>query len=129
MNNVKFEQMHYDDMLGALSLYNGGYYWECHDVLEEWWLENAHHPVRYIAWAIIQVAASLYHLENGNHSGASGMIEKAKKKIIVCENSAVESDFLEKKLSWSRFKKLVMSIPRNAGGEFYNDLLLFRFPK
>ena len=62
----KFRKKHLEEIFKGIKLYNQGKYWECHEDLEEYWLERAHDPVRYIYWVIIQVAVSIYHLEGNN---------------------------------------------------------------
>jgi len=59
-------------------------YFECHEVLEEFWKEA---PIgkRQTHWVgLIQVAVGLYHHRRGNRKGAVRMFEKA--HTIVCHH-------------------------------------------
>lgn len=64
----------------ALHLYNQEKYFECHEVLEDLWMESANSPLRDVFWIILQVAVSLYHLRNNNLAGAKSMLLKAESK-------------------------------------------------
>ena len=56
--------------------FNAGYYFECHDTLEELWA-GIRGPSRGFFQGLIQVAVALYHLGGGNLAGAQSMIERA----------------------------------------------------
>ncbi|MDO7905993.1 DUF309 domain-containing protein [Paenibacillus sp. JX-17] len=49
-------------------------YFECHEVLEELWIEKEHAP---IYKGLLQIAVGLYHFRNGNVRGAKMMLESA----------------------------------------------------
>ncbi|KAK1319235.1 hypothetical protein QJS10_CPB04g00565 [Acorus calamus] len=53
----------------AVSLFNGGDYHACHDVLEELW-NVAEEPRRTLIHGILQCAVGFHHLFNKNHRGA-----------------------------------------------------------
>jgi predicted metal-dependent hydrolase len=65
-------------------------YFECHEVLEEYWKE--HDPKnRTSHWVgLIQIAVGLYHHRRGNLNGASRMYDKAIK--ILAKNKASLSE-------------------------------------
>jgi len=125
----KFKKAHLTDISRGIELYNQGKFWECHEELEDPWMEEAHDNVRYIYWAIIQVATALYHKEGENILGAEGMWKKAKHKLIKCEEYEVETPFLNHNLSWNRFKKLVRNIPDKPTLKDFNELHTFKFKK
>ena len=58
-------------------------YFECHEILEEYWKE--HPPLsRDSVWVgLIQVAVGLYHYRRGNLAGAARTLVKAKQIIIL----------------------------------------------
>lgn len=62
-------------------------YFECHEVLEEYWKEvdpgNKEHPLT--AW--IQLATGLYHWRRNNFSGALRMLEKSHFKMNLHQDS------------------------------------------
>ena len=62
-------------------------YFECHEVLEEYWKEK---PVqeREIHWVgFIQIAVGLYHHRRGNQKGALRMLQNA--RAILSQNSSI----------------------------------------
>lgn len=53
-------------------------YFECHEVLEELWLEEGRNPL----WqGLLQVAVGLYHFRNGNRTGAVKLLTGATEKL------------------------------------------------
>lgn len=53
-------------------------YYECHEVLEELWLEEARNP---FFQGLLQVAVALYHFRNGNVNGAIKLFRSALVKL------------------------------------------------
>ncbi|PZE20943.1 DUF309 domain-containing protein [Paenibacillus xerothermodurans] len=53
-------------------------YFECHEVMEELWLEEGRSPVYQ---GLLQVAVGLYHYRNGNVSGAKKLLSAALAKL------------------------------------------------
>lgn len=53
-------------------------YYECHEVLEELWLETGRHP---LYQGLLQVAVGLHHFRNGNVNGARKLFRKALAKL------------------------------------------------
>ena len=53
----------------AVRLFNDGLYWECHEVLEEVWLETLY-PQRFFWSALIKLAVGRHHAERHNLHGA-----------------------------------------------------------
>ncbi|MFC0213759.1 DUF309 domain-containing protein [Paenibacillus chartarius] len=53
-------------------------YFECHEVMEELWLEEGRHP---LLQGLLQVAVGLYHHANGNVSGAVKLLTAALQKL------------------------------------------------
>ena len=60
----------------GVALYNGGHYFECHDVLEDLW-SGIRGPSREFFQGLIQVAVGHYHLANGNREGARSLFGRA----------------------------------------------------
>jgi hypothetical protein len=60
----------------AVGEFNAGFYFECHDTLEEVW-SGVRGPARDFFQALIQVAVGHYHLSAGNRSGARRMFERS----------------------------------------------------
>ena len=59
---------------GALE-FNGGYFFECHDTLEEAW-SGIRGPARDFFQGLIQVSVGFYHWRNGNAGGAATMLRR-----------------------------------------------------
>lgn len=57
----------------GISLFNQGKYYECHDYLEEAWVEDEG-PGRELYRAILQVGISYFQIERGNFRGAVKML-------------------------------------------------------
>ena len=60
--------------------FNRGYYFECHDTLEELW-SGLRGPVRDFFQGLIQVSVAFYHLGNGNLAGMQSMLRRAHKRF------------------------------------------------
>jgi predicted metal-dependent hydrolase len=55
-------------------------YFECHEVMEELWLEEGRSP---LLQGLLQVAVGLYHHANGNVSGAVKLLTAALEKLAT----------------------------------------------
>lgn len=53
----------------ALQQFNSGLFWECHETLEEVWLETEY-PLRFFYHAIIKTAVGFHHMGRHNTHGA-----------------------------------------------------------
>jgi predicted metal-dependent hydrolase len=60
--------------------FNRGFFFECHDTLEEMWT-GLRGPSRDFFQGLIQVSVAFYHLDNGNPAGARSMLERALKRF------------------------------------------------
>lgn len=79
-------------------------YFECHEVLEEYWKQNG--MERKSIWVgFIQVAVTMYHYRRGNLRGAMKMIRKAIQILIDKQDEisklGLDYDLLIKKLKQS----------------------------
>ena len=114
-------------MKRSIVLFNGQYYWECHEALEDLWLEARGTPVRYVYWVVIQVACCLLHYRDGNLAGAEGMLEKARGKLRRWKKEEAENSLLEYNLSWSALAREVFAVGKGAPLKEYENLYMFRF--
>jgi predicted metal-dependent hydrolase len=55
-------------------------YFECHEVLEELWLERNHDP---LYKGLLQIAVGLYHYRNGNLRGGGMMLQSSLELLEV----------------------------------------------
>jgi predicted metal-dependent hydrolase len=60
--------------------FNEGFFFECHDTLEEMW-SGLRGPSRDFFQGLIQVAVAFYHLTGGNRAGAASMLSRALKRF------------------------------------------------
>ncbi|MCY3637730.1 MAG: DUF309 domain-containing protein [Chloroflexi bacterium] len=56
-------------LFDAVRLFNAGLYWECHEVLEEVWLDTPY-PQRFFWSALIKLAVGMHHAARRNTHGA-----------------------------------------------------------
>jgi predicted metal-dependent hydrolase len=63
-------------LLRGVEQFNGGYFFECHETLEDLW-SGVRGPSRSFFQGLIQVAVAFHHLGNGNHGGATSMLRRA----------------------------------------------------
>ncbi len=116
-------------MREGILLFNQQKYWECHEALEDIWAEDNHDPVRYIYWAVIQVAAACIHYRDKNLIGAQGMIAKAKEKFKKCHELSILSELSFKTLDWQELESITLRIPESKDSllEDFSDLYHFKF--
>ena len=57
-------------LVRAIEQFNGGQFWECHETLEDIWLETAY-PLRLFYHAIIKTAVGFHHAGRHNRHGAA----------------------------------------------------------
>ncbi len=125
----QFTPEHLEKIWPGVDLFNEQKYWECHEALEELWLEDTQDAARNVYWAIIQVAAACIHYRNENLIGAQGMIKKAKEKFERCHSLHVITPILLENLDWTHLESLVMKIPSEPELNNFQDLFDFRFPR
>ncbi len=125
----QFTEEHLKKMEEGIHLFNDQKYWECHESLEEIWLEDRTDNARYIYWAVIQVAAVCIHYRDGKLIGAQGMIAKAKEKFKKARELHVLTPVVEK-LNWYELEEMVMKVPDTSQSKLtdFSDLFDFRFP-
>ena len=62
-----------DLALKGIEEFNRGEYYECHEYLEEAWMQESRR-IRFLYQGILQVGVGFYHLQNGNWRGATGLL-------------------------------------------------------
>ncbi len=60
--------------------FNAGYFFECHDTLEDLWM-GIRGPSRDFFQGLIQVAVGFYHLGNGNRGGALTLLRRGLRRL------------------------------------------------
>ena len=124
----QFSPEHLEKMQEGVELFNEQKYWECHESLEDVWLEDRGDLARNVYWAVIQVAAACIHYRDSKIVGSQGMIVKAKEKFIRCRDKNILTQLAFDYLDWEELEKLVMTIPeKEAKLEDFARLYEFRF--
>lgn len=109
--------------------FNEQKYWECHESLEDVWMEDRNDPARNVYWAVIQVAAACLHYREKNLIGAQGMIFKAKEKFRRCREQNILTKLAFEFLDWEELEKLVMKVPESSSSTLsdFSEIFEFRF--
>ena len=124
----QFSPEHLAKMEEGVRLFNDQMYWECHESLEDVWMEDRNDLARTVSWAVIQVAAACIHYRDNKLIGAQGMILKAKEKFRRCHDLHILTPLVLTYLDWQELEALVMKIPeKEAKLEDFEDLYNFRF--
>ncbi len=124
----QFTPEHMVKIQEGIELFNEQKYWECHESLEDLWMEDRNDSARNVYWAIIQVAAACIHYRDGKIIGAQGMINKAKEKFRRCREQHVLTDIVLTYLDWEELEKLTLSIKdKDAVLTDFEELFNFRF--
>lgn len=69
-----------DPVADGIRLFNEGYFFEAHEVLEDAWHVERGASRRFLQ-GLIQVCAGFHHFQNGNPSGAVGLLARGADKI------------------------------------------------
>jgi predicted metal-dependent hydrolase len=69
-----------EQFLRGIEEFNQGMFFECHDTLEEIWME-AIGSDRLFLQGLIQVSVGFYHASNGNFKGAESQLRKGIAKL------------------------------------------------
>jgi predicted metal-dependent hydrolase len=72
-------------------LFDGGLYFEVHELLEPYWLRAASRE-REILQGLIQVAVGFHHLCNGNGAGARALLHDGAAKLLGRQIGGIDVD-------------------------------------
>ncbi len=67
-------------LIKGVRLFNTGEYFECHEVLEELWLDERG-PVRELYQGVLQIGVALLHRQRGNFTGAVSLLQSGLRHI------------------------------------------------
>ncbi|AXY67405.1 DUF309 domain-containing protein [Thermosynechococcus sichuanensis E542] len=68
----------------AITQFNNGEFYACHDTLEALWLE-ASEPERTFYQGLLQIAVACYHLRRGNQRGAILLLGEGRRRLEQCD--------------------------------------------
>jgi predicted metal-dependent hydrolase len=71
--------------------FNRGEFFECHEYLEEAWMEESGR-VRFLYQGILQVGVGFYHQQNGNWRGATGVLRSGIERLHEFEPDTLGLD-------------------------------------
>jgi predicted metal-dependent hydrolase len=80
-----------DLVLKGIEEFNRGEFFECHEFLEEAWMQESGR-VRYLYQGILQVGVGFYHLKNGNWRGATGLLRNGTVRLKEFEPETLGVD-------------------------------------
>ncbi len=69
-----------DLVLKGIEEFNKGEFYECHEYLEEAWMQESRN-VRFLYQGILQVGVGFYHQQNGNWRGATSLIRNGTTRL------------------------------------------------
>ncbi len=78
----------------AIDQFNQQEFYDCHDILENLWMEAAE-PQRTFYQGILQIAVALYHLGNQNHRGAVILLGEGSRRLWHYRPSYFELDITQ----------------------------------
>ena len=80
-----------DLALRGIEEFNRGEFYECHEYLEEAWMQEPRR-VRFLYQGILQVGVGFYHLQNGNWRGATGVLRNGIERLREFEPETLGID-------------------------------------
>jgi predicted metal-dependent hydrolase len=80
-----------DLALKGIEEFNRGEFYECHEYLEEAWMQEPRR-VRFLYQGILQVGVGFYHLQNGNWRGATGLLRNGTHRLKEFEPDTLGID-------------------------------------
>lgn len=86
-------------------------YFECHEVMEELWLEEGRHP---LLQGLLQVAVGLHHWSNDNYSGAAKLTEAGLAKLSAYADIALGLDLAQLRRDMAATLALLAERPIDA---------------
>ncbi len=106
--------MNAEQFLRGVEQFNRGYYFECHDTLEDLW-QGTRGVDRQFLQGLIQVSVGFYHLFNRNYRGASSQFTRGMSKLDVYRpvHQGIELEpFLRDMVAWlAKAERGVTGVP------------------
>ena len=118
-----------DNLKKGLDLFNSEKFWDCHEELEDHWLEANTDLEKYLYWVVIQVATVNFHYLRENFNGAHGLLAKSKKKVQKIKQLTNDEENLNQILDWNELVSLLDQIRPDDQLEKFSPLYKFKFKK
>ena len=106
-----------DLALRGIEEFNRGEIYECHEYLEEAWMQE-HRRVRFLYQGILQVGVGFYHLQNGNWRGATGLLRNGTVRLKEFEPVTLGVDVAKLVRESERCLQELETLGRGRLGEF-----------
>jgi len=106
-----------DLVLQGIEEFNRGEFFECHEYLEEAWMQETGR-VRYLYQGILQVGVGFYHLQNGNWRGATGLLRNGTIRLKEFEPVTLGVDVAKLISESERCLQDLQTLGRDRIGEF-----------
>ena len=106
-----------DLALKGIEEFNRGEFYECHEYLEEAWMQEPRR-VRFLYQGILQVGVGFYHLQNGNWRGATGLLRNGTTRLKEFEPVTLGVDVTKLVSESERCLQKLETLGRNRIHEF-----------
>jgi predicted metal-dependent hydrolase len=106
-----------DLALKGIEEFNRGEFYECHEYLEEAWMQEPGR-VRFLYQGILQVGVGFYHLQNGNWRGATGLLRNGAVRLKEFEPVTLGVDVAKLVRKSERCLRELESLGRERIDEF-----------
>ena len=106
-----------DLALRGIEEFNRGEFYECHEYLEEAWMQEPRN-VRFLYQGILQVGVGFYHQQNGNWRGATGLLRNGTARLREFEPVTLGIDVSRLVRECERCLRELEELGRERVGEF-----------
>lgn len=106
-----------DLVLKGIDEFNRGEFFECHEYLEEAWVQEPCR-VRFLYQGILQVGVGFYHQQNGNWRGATGLLRNGTARLKEFEPETLGIDVAKLVRECERCLKELEELGRERVREF-----------
>jgi uncharacterized protein len=111
-----------DLALKGIEEFNKGEFYECHEYLEEAWMQESRR-VRFLYQGILQVGVGFYHLQNGNWRGATGLLRNGSVRLREFEPVTLGVDVAKLVRESERCLRELEELGRERIGDFDRALV------
>jgi predicted metal-dependent hydrolase len=111
-----------DLALKGIEEFNRGEFYECHEYLEEAWMQESRR-VRFLYQGILQVGVGFYHLRNGNWRGATGLLRNGTVRLKEFEPETLGLDVARLIRESERCLRELEELGRERIGDFDQTLV------